>query len=146
MTRVLGPELTLGEKPYVCDMEVDGLLHGAVVLAEHARATVNSIDTSVAESLPGVVRVLTAKDVPGTRYVGLIIKDWPVFVAPTEETRCVGDVVALVGNSLLRRRFFNLSACSYFSSAGCVRRLHIHAAIGKSAALVAAPRTRSPMR
>ncbi len=46
--------------------------------------------------MPGVVRVLTAEDVPGDRHVGLIRPDWPVFVALGELTRCVGDVLALV--------------------------------------------------
>ena len=44
--------------------------------------------------MPGVHRVVTAADVPGDRYVGLIEKDWPVFVAIGEETRCTGDVIA----------------------------------------------------
>ena len=46
--------------------------------------------------MPGVMRVLTAADVPGDRFVGLIVRDWPVFVAVGETTRCVGDVLALV--------------------------------------------------
>ena len=41
-------------------------------------------------------RVITAADVPGERYVGLIEKDWPIFVAIGEETRCIGDVIAIV--------------------------------------------------
>ena len=46
--------------------------------------------------LPGVERVLTAEDVPGSRHVGLIRSDWPIFVAQGEITRCVGDMLALV--------------------------------------------------
>jgi len=46
--------------------------------------------------MPGVARVLTADDVPGERRVGLIVKDWPVFVAAGEVTCSVGDVLALV--------------------------------------------------
>jgi len=54
------------------------------------------IDTSKAEAARGVVRVLTAADVPGKRWYGLLIDDWPGFVAVGEEVRCVGDVIALV--------------------------------------------------
>ena len=54
------------------------------------------IDASRALELNGVHRVVTAADVPGDRYVGLIEKDWPVFVAIGEETRCTGDVIAAV--------------------------------------------------
>ncbi len=52
------------------------------------------IDASAALAMPGVHRVVTAADVPGERYVGLIERDWPVFVAIGEETRCTGDVIA----------------------------------------------------
>ena len=46
--------------------------------------------------MPGALRVLTAADVPGERHVGLIVQDWPIFVAEGETTRCVGDVIAMV--------------------------------------------------
>jgi xanthine dehydrogenase molybdenum-binding subunit len=72
------------------------MLHGAVALSRHPRARVIEIDPSPVLAMPGVERVLTAEDVPGNRYVGLIRKDWPVFVAVGETTRCVGDVLALV--------------------------------------------------
>ena len=94
--RFLGEDYTLGQKPYIGDMRVDGMLHGAVVMSRHPRARVLEIDTAVATDLPGVERVITARDVPGDRYVGLIRPDWPVFVAEGETTRCVGDVLALV--------------------------------------------------
>jgi xanthine dehydrogenase molybdenum-binding subunit len=86
----------LGEKPYVADMVVEGMLHGALALSPHPRAKVLGIDVSSVLSMPGVERVIRAEDVPGERYVGLIRPDWPVFVAPGEVTRCVGDVLGLV--------------------------------------------------
>ncbi len=99
--RYRGIDHALGEKAYIADMTVDGvdgrpMLHGALVLAEHPRAVVSAIDTSAALAEPGVERVLTAADVPGERFVGLIRRDWPVFVAVGETTRCVGDVLAMV--------------------------------------------------
>ncbi len=95
-SRYKGKEHTLGDKPYVADMTLEGMLHGAVALSPHPRARVLEIDVVSALDIPGVERVLTAKDVIGERFVGLIRKDWPVFVAEGETTRCVGDVVALV--------------------------------------------------
>ena len=86
----------LGEKPYVADMQREGLLHGALVLSPHARARVVRIDTSKAAALPGVRAVVTAADVPGERWYGLLYADWPGFVAEGEEVRCVGDVLAAV--------------------------------------------------
>lgn len=96
LARYQGERMTLGERPYVDDLTREGLLHGALVLSPHARAKVIRIDTSRALALPGVVAVATAADVPGERWYGLILKDWPGFVAVGEEVRCVGDVLAAV--------------------------------------------------
>lgn len=87
---------TLGEKPFVADLDRAGLLHGALVLSAHARAEVVAIDTSAARALPGVMAVATWRDVPGERWQGLIYPDWPIFVAEGEQVRCVGDVLAAV--------------------------------------------------
>jgi len=91
-----GEEMTLGDRPYVDDLQRAEMLHGAVVLSPHARARVLRIDTSAARATPGVVVVATARDVPANRWVGLLYDDWPVFVAEEEEVRCVGDVLAAV--------------------------------------------------
>jgi xanthine dehydrogenase molybdenum-binding subunit len=91
-----GAEQTLGDKPFVDDMRVPGMLHGAMVLAEHPRARVKAIHTADAAAMPGVVRVLTAADVPGLRGTGLNDPDQPVFVAEGEVTCCVADFLAMV--------------------------------------------------
>ena len=66
------------------------------VCSPHARAKVVSIDTSEAEKAPGVVAVLTAKDVPGMNDVGAIRHDEPLFAAEGREACFSGHVVALV--------------------------------------------------
>jgi selenium-dependent xanthine dehydrogenase len=99
LKRYQGGELALGMRPFVADIEVGGLLYGALVLSSHARARLVRIDTTKAKELPGVVAVATAKDVPGDRWVGQIYRDWPCFVAEGEEVRYVGDVVAAVAAS-----------------------------------------------
>ncbi len=95
-TRYQGLDLALGAKDYIDDLRVGGMLHGAVRLADHARADVVRIDTTAAAAEPGVVRVLTAADVPGELRVGIIHKDWPVFIPEGGRTSYLGDVVALV--------------------------------------------------
>src|SRR5579872_1324956 len=95
-TRYYGTEQALGERPFIGDMQVDDMLHGAPVLSDHPRAKVLSIDTGAAAAMPGVIRVFTAPDVPGLRGTGLNIPDLPVFVAIGETTCCVGDMLALV--------------------------------------------------
>jgi len=94
--RIGGHAMALGEQPFVADMSVPGMLHGALRLSDHPRARVLRIDTTRAAAAPGVVAVVTAADVPGNRIVGLIARDWPVFVAEGETTRYVGDVLAAV--------------------------------------------------
>ena len=86
----------LGTGEYVDDMVVPGMLHGAVLRAPKPRVRILAIDTREAEAAPGVVRVLTAADVPGQRFQGHIVPDWPALVAVGEETRYVGDALALV--------------------------------------------------
>ena len=89
-------EMALGDKPYIDDLRVPGMLHAAVVLSEHARADILAIDTTTAEAVPGVVRVLTAADVPGELRIGIINRDWPVFIPVGGRTSYTGDVLALV--------------------------------------------------
>ena len=72
------------------------MLHGAMVLTEHPRARVIKIHVDEAAAMPGVVRVLTAADVPGFRGTGLNDPDQPVFVAEGEITCCVADFLAMV--------------------------------------------------
>ncbi len=94
-SRYRGFEQALGERPFVDDLRVPGMLHGAMVLSDHPRARVNAIDVSAALAMPGVVRVLTATDVPGQRGTGLNYPDLPIFVAVGETTCCVGDFLAM---------------------------------------------------
>lgn len=91
-----GADKALGDKNYVDDLKVPGLWHGAFVFTAHPRARILKIDTSEAASLPGVTKIITAKDVPGEKCVGLIYKDWPVFIGEGEKTHCVGDIIAMV--------------------------------------------------
>ena len=89
-------ELALGDRGYVDDMTVAGMVHGALRLADHARADVVSIDTSAAQAVPGVVAVYTGADVPGELKVGIIHTDWPVFIPEGGRTSYLGDVLAIV--------------------------------------------------
>lgn len=86
----------LGSGEFVDDMQVPGMLHGAVLRTKFPRALVKKIDIAAAQTFPGVEVVLTAKDVPGERLLGHVVYDWPVMIAEGEETRYVGDALALV--------------------------------------------------
>ena len=89
-------DLSLGDRPFIDDMAPPGLLHATVRLADYARADVVAIDTTAAEAVEGVERVLTAADVTGELRVGLIHQDWPVFIPEGGRTSYLGDVLAMV--------------------------------------------------
>jgi xanthine dehydrogenase molybdenum-binding subunit len=96
LARIGAAQTTLGDRPFVGDLTRPGMLHGALALSPHPRARVLRIDTARARALPGVHTIATAADVPGERWYGLLLNDWPGFVAEGEEVRCVGDVLAAV--------------------------------------------------
>ncbi|MFV1962000.1 MAG: 2Fe-2S iron-sulfur cluster-binding protein, partial [Acidimicrobiia bacterium] len=91
-----GEELALGDRGYIDDMTATGMLHAFLRLTDHARADVIRIDTSKAAAIAGVVAVFTAEDVTGELKVGLIDKDWPVFIPEGGRTSYTGDVLAMV--------------------------------------------------
>lgn len=48
----------IGEPIFGMDAEMEGMLHAAVIRREHIGATLKSADTSAAEKMPGVVKVI----------------------------------------------------------------------------------------
>ena len=89
-------ELTLGDRGYVDDIRVPGMLHAALVLTAHTRADITAINTEAARKASGVVGVFTATDIPSELRVGLIYKDWPVMIPVGGRTSYAGDVLAIV--------------------------------------------------
>ncbi|HUO45592.1 MAG TPA: molybdopterin cofactor-binding domain-containing protein [Acidimicrobiia bacterium] len=89
-------KLALGDRGFIDDLNMYGMLHAALRLTDHARADVLKIDVEPALALPGVVAVFTAADVPGELRVGLIHQDWPVFIPEGGRTSFTGDVLAVV--------------------------------------------------
>lgn len=89
-------ELALGDRGYIDDLRRDDMAHGALVFTEHARADIMAIDTAPAEAIEGFVAVFTAADVPGDLKVGIIHRDWPVFIPVGGRTSFIGDVLAIV--------------------------------------------------
>jgi xanthine dehydrogenase molybdenum-binding subunit len=88
--------LATGGRGYIDDLRADAMVHGALVLTDHARADVLAIDTAAAAAIPGVRRVLTAADIPGVLRTGLIHKDWPLMIPVGGRTSYLGDVLAVV--------------------------------------------------
>lgn len=59
--------------------EPPGMVHLALGLAEIARGRIVAADLSAVRAAPGVIRVLTADDVPGINDVGPVVHDEPAF-------------------------------------------------------------------
>ena len=100
--------LLTGGGTYTDDINLPGQAHAAILRSPHAHARILSIDTSAAAAMPGVVAVLTGKeieedqlgplpvqvDVPGAGGTKMFAP--PRQILQTEFVRFVGDPVALV--------------------------------------------------
>src|ERR671935_2688566 len=58
------PERLTGRLRYTNDLDVAGALHARFVHSPYAAARIVSIDAAEARAIPGVVAVLTARDLP----------------------------------------------------------------------------------
>ncbi|MFM8646048.1 MAG: molybdopterin cofactor-binding domain-containing protein, partial [Actinomycetota bacterium] len=88
--------LAMGDRAYIDDIRMPGLLHAALHFTQHTRATVKRIKVDAARNAAGVRAVFTAADVPGELMVGIIYKDWPVMIPVGGRTSYAGDVLAIV--------------------------------------------------
>jgi xanthine dehydrogenase large subunit len=84
-----------GGARYVDDLpEPKDLLHALPVVSPHAHARLVSLDPKPARSVPGVVAVLTAADIPGKNDCSPVGWGEPLFAE--DEVHCVGQYVAVV--------------------------------------------------
>jgi len=95
LRRVEDRRFITGRGQYVDDVLRPRLLHLAFVRSPHAHARVVRLDASAAQSSPGVVTVLTGRDVPSFRPVSLM-PFVPGIKAPTRPV-LAGDTVHMVG-------------------------------------------------
>lgn len=83
-----------GRAQYTDDLKFHNMLHAVPVYTDYVHAKINHIDVAQAEKSPGVVRIITAKDVPGEVNYGQIYKDYAMIA--NEKIRFHGDVVAII--------------------------------------------------
>ena len=98
------PALIQGNKKYTDDLQLPGMTYAVVVRSPYAHAKINSIDTSQASALPGVVAVYTGQDIVDSGVPGVVPVGWildglaqpahPILAVDT--VRYVGDGVAVV--------------------------------------------------
>lgn len=100
--------LVTGQGRYTNDWNLEGQLYAAFRRSDRGHAIIKSIDTSAAESTPGVVAVLTGRDVadagfatlppisppPGRGGKGILVPQRPVLAR--DRVRFVGEEIAVV--------------------------------------------------
>jgi CO/xanthine dehydrogenase Mo-binding subunit len=89
-----------GEAVFASDMVMPGQTYMKMLMSHRPHAIVKHVDTSKAETLPGVLTVLTSRDVACNEF-GYYSYDQPVLCGPsqkayTDRVRFVGDRVAAV--------------------------------------------------
>ncbi len=94
ITRADALEKALGKARFVEDYLTQGTLFVKQVLSELPHAIVESVDSSAALKVPKVVKVITARDIPGENQVGYALPDQPLLAE--RKVRYHGDTVALV--------------------------------------------------
>jgi putative selenate reductase molybdopterin-binding subunit len=100
LRKVDGVKLVTGRPSFTDDIHLPGMLYGKILPSPHAHARIVNIDVSKAKALPGVVAVLTYKDVPRVPHT-TAGQAWPepspydTYLLDSK-VRFVGDRVAAV--------------------------------------------------
>jgi carbon-monoxide dehydrogenase large subunit len=97
-----------GSGRYVDDMVVPGMKHAAFVRSPHAHADIRKIDVKAAQAMPGVIAVLTGREIKADG-IGNLICGWMIHSKDgtpmkmgawsplaVDRVRYVGDAVAIV--------------------------------------------------
>jgi len=87
------PKVT-GSAQFTDDIFLPRMLYAKILRSPHAHARIRSIDTSKAESFPGVLAVMTGKELP-TRY-GILPSGQDETALAIDKVRFIGDGVAAI--------------------------------------------------
>jgi len=87
-----------GAAPYTDDIpEAVGTLHAALGLSPLAHGVIEALDLDTLRALPGVVAVLSARDIPGPNQCGALVQDEPILAGEVGSTlRYLGQPVFAV--------------------------------------------------
>ena len=95
------PRIITGQTSYTDDIKLNGMVHAAILRSPHAHARIQSINTSAAQSAPGVLAVYTGADTEG------VLNPMPcAWVIPDSDVKAVAypplaqDVVRYVGDAV----------------------------------------------
>ena len=91
--RVEGPAKVTGAATFTADVILPGMIWGKVLRSPLPHARIVNIDTREAEQMPGILAVLTAKDLPDV-LIGRRVYDMPIL--GRNWVRFIGEKVAVV--------------------------------------------------
>lgn len=96
-----------GEAKFISDEDSATMLHAAFVLSEQANADILKIDGTSALKVPGVLRIVTAMDIPGVNNFNAV---WgtPEELLATRNSLYAGQPVAIV----VACKIFGLLSCA----------------------------------
>jgi CO/xanthine dehydrogenase Mo-binding subunit len=77
-------------------MVMPGMLHGKVLRSPHHHARLVALDKEQAEKLPGVIRIITAADIPGENGLGDYSRDEPILTPLGDTAKMMGAPIAVV--------------------------------------------------
>lgn len=95
LPKIDAPDKATGRALYTDDIVLPNMIYGELLLSPVAHARIKSIDTSKAESIPGVKVILTGVDVTDLTY-GTSPPRYDENVLAKDKVRYVGDVIAAV--------------------------------------------------
>jgi aldehyde oxidoreductase len=83
-----------GLAKFTDDIKIKGSLELALVHSTEFHALIKSVDTSAAEKMPGVVGIMTARDIKGTNRIKFAAPDQPVLCE--DRVRTLGDPIVAI--------------------------------------------------
>lgn len=85
---------TMGRTKYVNDLFLPRMAFAGIYYSPYAHAKIEWLDKKKAQSVPGVITILTAQDIPGKNFIPLIKDDW-IFLAK-DKVVYAGEPVAVI--------------------------------------------------
>jgi aldehyde oxidoreductase len=83
-----------GLAEFSADIKLQNALEVGVTLSTEHHAKIKSIDLSAAEKMPGVLGVMTSKNIKGNNRIKTIFADQPILAE--DKVQCLGDPIAIV--------------------------------------------------
>lgn len=89
-----------GRTKFIFDeLKPANMLKMKLLHSKYAKAEILSLDFSEAEKIAGIVKIFSAKDIPGENQIGVVFKDEPLLA--DKKTTFVGQpIAAVVGESI----------------------------------------------